>query len=180
MRLWIYITDYIGYIYDIKVCDQYFRRAFHEVGQFQCLLAAKQRRLVVSASDIQPREAVQQVGQSLLGIRLPQRPAEEQFVASSIQFNLPGFSTDQIKAFLAVALERGVELKWFGADEPVGFTSRHDSWSYVEHQQLPQTDRVLSTLIDMRLPLTFCVDDCKMIGRIIRECAMALNAEAAE
>jgi hypothetical protein len=62
----------------------------------------------------------------------------------------------------------------------VGFTSRHDSWTYVERQSLPQTDRVLSTLIDMRLPLTFSLDDCRLIGRIIRECAMALNAEAAE
>jgi dTDP-4-amino-4,6-dideoxygalactose transaminase len=106
------------------------------------------------------------------GIRLPQRPAEEQFVASSIQFNLPGLPATQIKEFLGAALNRGVELKWFGADEPVGFTSRHDSWSYVERQQLPQTDRILSTLIDMRLPLTFSVGDCKLIGRIIRECAM--------
>jgi dTDP-4-amino-4,6-dideoxygalactose transaminase len=125
-------------------------------------------------------EAVSQELANTPGIRLPQRPVEEQFVASSIQFNLPGFSGNQIKAFLAAALERGVELKWFGADEPVGFTSRHDSWTYVERQSLPQTDRVLSTLIDMRLPLTFSLDDCRLIGRIIRECAMALNAEAAE
>ena len=40
--------------------------------------------------------------------------------------------------------------------------------------------RVLSTLLDMRLPLTFSLEDCKLIGRIIRECAMAINAEAAE
>jgi dTDP-4-amino-4,6-dideoxygalactose transaminase len=107
------------------------------------------------------------------GIRLPQRPAKEQFVASSIQFNLPDFSPQQITGFLAAALACGVELKWFGADEPVGFTSRHDSWTYAGCQHLPQTDRLLSTLIDMRLPLTFSIDDCKLIGRIIRECALA-------
>jgi dTDP-4-amino-4,6-dideoxygalactose transaminase len=114
------------------------------------------------------------------GIRLPQRPAEEQFVASSIQFNLPGASRAQIGSFLKATAARGVELKWFGADEPVAFTSRHDSWAYAGRQHLPQTDRVLSTLMDMRLPLTFSLEDCKLIGRIIRECAMALNAEAAE
>ncbi|MEE4239076.1 MAG: aminotransferase class I/II-fold pyridoxal phosphate-dependent enzyme, partial [Anderseniella sp.] len=114
------------------------------------------------------------------GIRLPHRPAEERFVASSIQFNLPGASRDKIAAFQKATAARGVELKWFGADEPVAFTSRHDSWAYAGRQHLPQTDRVLSTLMDMRLPLTFSLDDCQLIGRIIRECAMALNAGAAE
>jgi dTDP-4-amino-4,6-dideoxygalactose transaminase len=113
------------------------------------------------------------------GVRFPHRPDKEQFVASSIQFNLPGFSKQQISDFLKAAMARGVELKWFGAEEPVAFTSRHDSWTYAGRQDLPQTDKVLSTLIDMRLPLTFTVDDCKLIGRIIRECAMTINAGAA-
>jgi dTDP-4-amino-4,6-dideoxygalactose transaminase len=104
------------------------------------------------------------------GLRLPHRPAAERFVGSSIQFNLPGLGAEPIRAFLAAALERGVELKWFGADEPHGFTSKHDSWAYTGPQHLPQTDEVLSTLIDMRLPLTFSLDDCHLIGRIIREC----------
>ena len=118
-------------------------------------------------------EAVAHELANVPGLRLPQRPESEQFVASSIQFNLPDFSKQQITAFLAAALARGVELKWFGADEPVAFTSRHDSWTYAGKQHLPQTDRVLSTLVDMRLPLTFTLDDCKLIGRIIRDCALA-------
>ena len=65
---------------------------------------------------------------------------------------------------------RGVELKWFGAGEPVAYTSRHDSWRYIEPQSLPQTDRVLSELLDMRLPLTFSVGDCQLIGEIVRDC----------
>jgi dTDP-4-amino-4,6-dideoxygalactose transaminase len=113
------------------------------------------------------------------GVRFPNRPDKEQFVASSIQFNLPGFTKQQISDFLKAAMARGVELKWFGAEDPVAFTSRHDSWTYAGRQDLPQTDKVLSTLIDMRLPLTFTVDDCKLIGRIIRECAMTINAGAA-
>jgi hypothetical protein len=34
---------------------------------------------------------------------------------------------------------------------------------------LPQTDRVLAGLIDMRLPLTFHPDDVALIARIIAE-----------
>ncbi len=33
---------------------------------------------------------------------------------------------------------------------------------------MPQTDRVMAGLLDMRLPLTFSVADCELIARIIR------------
>ena len=64
-------------------------------------------------------------------------------------------------------LSRGVELKWFGDPEPVAYTSRYDSWRYLGRQPLPVTDRVLTSLLDMRIPLTFSVDDCRLIGQII-------------
>jgi hypothetical protein len=67
-----------------------------------------------------------------------------------------------------------VELKWFGAAEPHGYTSRHDSWRYVDPLPLPKTDAILAQLFDMRIPLTFSLDDCALIGRIIR----ARHAEA--
>lgn len=63
---------------------------------------------------------------------------------------------------------RGVGLKWFGAPEPAAFTSRYDSWRYVETPSLPATDRVLAGIVDMRVPLTFSLDDCALIARIIR------------
>jgi len=107
------------------------------------------------------------------GIVLPLRPTEEQFVASSIQFRLPAFSEAAIRHLVAACLARGVELKWFGANMPVAFTSNHHSWRYVAQQHLPATDRILSTLLDMRLPLTFTLEDCELIGRIIRECVLA-------
>ncbi|RMD47796.1 MAG: aminotransferase, partial [Alphaproteobacteria bacterium] len=43
---------------------------------------------------------------------------------------------------------------------------------------MPRTDSVLATLLDMRLPLTFTLEDCRLIGRIIRE-EVAAVAEAA-
>jgi hypothetical protein len=77
-------------------------------------------------------------------------------------------STYVLREVLARCLARGVELKWFGAEEPVGFTSRYDSWRYAPVPQLPRTDRVLAGLVDMRLPLTFSLEDCALIARIIR------------
>ncbi len=104
------------------------------------------------------------------GVRLPERPPEETYVASSFQFLVRDLGKSGILDLMRRCKARGVELKWFGADEPVAYTSRHDSWRYIEPQSLPQTDRVLSELLDMRLPLTFSVEDCQLIGEIIRDC----------
>jgi dTDP-4-amino-4,6-dideoxygalactose transaminase len=103
-------------------------------------------------------------------IRLPVRPPAEKFVGSSIQFSLPGFDADQVRQVVDGCLARGVELKWFGAPQPTGYTSRYDSWRYLpDTSALPQTDRVLATLLDMRIPLTFTDDDCRLIGEVIVE-----------
>ena len=112
------------------------------------------------------------------GLRLPHRPAAEGYVASSIQFLCPGLSGEAANDFLARCRARGVELKWFGAAEPAGYTSRHAHWRYVAAQRLPQTDAVLAGLFDMRLPLTFSEDDARLIGRIIRESLAETRAAA--
>jgi dTDP-4-amino-4,6-dideoxygalactose transaminase len=118
------------------------------------------------------------------GLRLVERPEEETFVGSSFQFLLPDWSPARIGAFLSRTLARGVELKWFGAPNPVAFTSRYDHWRYAEAQSLPATDRILAGLVDMRVPLTFSVADCAQIARIIRAEALAVGQgpepEAAE
>lgn len=111
---------------------------------------------------------VEQGLRDTVGLTVIDRPTEESFVGSSIQFLLPGWTADQVQDLLARCAARGVELKWFGADEPTGFTSRYDHWRYAASDPLPQTDKVLAELIDMRLPLTFTLDDCALIARIIR------------
>ena len=109
------------------------------------------------------------------GLQLIDRPDHEDFVGSSFQFLLPGFSRRRIAALLSRTLARGVELKWFGADQPVAFTSRYDHWRYAGAEVLPQTDRILAGLFDMRLPLTFSPDDVALIARIIRAEVMAVG-----
>lgn len=111
------------------------------------------------------------------GLRLIARPPAEDFVGSSFQFLLPGRDPGWIEGFLARCAARGVELKWFGRAEPQGFTSSHASWAYVPPRPLPQSDRVLAGLIDMRLPLTFSLADCDLIARIIAAEAVS-NAAA--
>ena len=109
---------------------------------------------------------------ALLGephIRLPVRPPQEQFVGSSLQFSLVDMDRAQMQAAVAACARSGVHVKWFGADEPVGFTSVWQHWRYFgEEQTLPRAQRVLAGLCDLRLPLSLSQTDCEAIGHIIR------------
>lgn len=102
------------------------------------------------------------------GLTVVERPEQETYVGSSIQFLLLDWDADKIDEVLQRCAARGVELKWFGGAEPVAFTSRYDSWRYAPSEAMPETDRVLAGVIDMRIPLTFSVEDCAFIARIIR------------
>ncbi|MDX8349514.1 DegT/DnrJ/EryC1/StrS family aminotransferase [Cognatiyoonia sp. IB215446] len=114
------------------------------------------------------------------GLRLVDRPEKEHFVASSFQFLLLDWTPDAVADVIGRCAARGVELKWFGGAEPKGFTSRYDSWRYVPSEPMPNSDRVLAGIIDMRLPLTFSLDDCALIARIIRaEVAAVYQGQAA-
>ena len=69
-------------------------------------------------------------------------------------------------------MDQGVELKWFGNKEPVGFTSAYSSWKYFGNlPHLANTQRILATMCDMRIPLTFTMEDCKLILEIIKNVA---------
>jgi dTDP-4-amino-4,6-dideoxygalactose transaminase len=115
------------------------------------------------------------------GLTIIARPRAEGFVASSFQFLLLDWDEGALREFLARCAVRGVELKWFGAAEPVAFTSNYTSWHYAPTPPMPATDRILAGIIDMRLPLTFSLDDCAQIARIIRaEVGRAFQLQAAE
>jgi dTDP-4-amino-4,6-dideoxygalactose transaminase len=114
------------------------------------------------------------------GLRIIERDPRERIVGSSIQFLLPGWEEARIKSVLVNCAARGVDLKWFGAAEPVAFTSRYDSWRYAPAQRLPKTDALLAGLVDMRLPLTFSVEDATLIAGIIRDEVRGAVQHAAE
>ena len=115
------------------------------------------------------------------GLSLIPRPAKESFVASSFQFLLLDWPADAITDVQARCAARGVELKWFGGAEPVGFTSRYDSWRYAAFEPMPSSDRVLAGIMDMRLPLTFSLEDCAFVAEIIRaEVSAVWQAHAAD
>jgi len=106
-------------------------------------------------------------------VRIPNRPAGEEAAPSSIQFSVAGPDggpPDQawMGAWLDVAEAHGVHVKWFGRDEPVGFTSRYDHWRYADEQVLHATSVVLAGLCDLRIPLSMTDAHCRDVATVIR------------
>jgi dTDP-4-amino-4,6-dideoxygalactose transaminase len=116
-------------------------------------------------------------------VRLPVRPPQEHFAATSIQFSLPGLEPSEIAAFLNLARGRGLPIKWFGASQQAGFTSAPRHWRYAPGQSgLDETHRILATLCDIRTPVSLTDADCDLIAEIVRDCleTLACGSTAAE
>lgn len=109
-------------------------------------------------------------------LRLPTRPPQEQFVAGSLQFSLVRLSRPQMAQAVADCAARGLHIKWFGADEPVGFTSVWPHWRYFdEPQSLPRAEQLLAGLCDLRLPLNLTEADCQAMAGVVRGVLCALD-----
>jgi dTDP-4-amino-4,6-dideoxygalactose transaminase len=103
-------------------------------------------------------------------IRVPRRQAKEGYVGSSLQFTLTDVALPAVEVFIETCAERGVEIKWFGAKEPAGFTSSWESWQYIKSRpSLPRTRKTLDFMCDFRIPLTFSLEDCKTVAAVIRQ-----------
>ena len=101
-------------------------------------------------------------------IEVKTAPKAEFHVGSSFQFHYSGAA----EPFIQRCADRGVELKWFGAKTPAGFTSKYSSWHYLgKIDPLPKTDAILATTYDVRVPLTFEEEDGTLIAEILLECA---------
>ncbi len=98
------------------------------------------------------------------------RDARESYVASSIQFRVDGLDSEGIERFVSEAGSCGVFLKWFGAPRTAGFTSRYDQWGYaMADGSLANADRILATLVDMRIPVGLTAEDCDTILAVLKE-----------
>ncbi len=100
-------------------------------------------------------------------LRLPHRPQAEDYTPTSIQFFLAG---NKIEAVLEQSAKHGVPIKFFGGDKAIGFTSRSPHWEYISgDQQVSQSERVLSSLCDVRLPLGLTDQQADILADVITE-----------
>ena len=117
--------------------------------------------------EIHDRIAARLKGHQL--IRLPERPAAEDYTPTSLQFFMEGLSQQQIEAVIADSTAHGVPIKFFGGDTPTGFTSRAPHWEYVAPQPLPRSEAILSQLCDIRLPLGLSDAQADTLAQVVLE-----------
>ncbi|MGB5446802.1 MAG: DegT/DnrJ/EryC1/StrS family aminotransferase, partial [Psychromonas sp.] len=133
------------------------------------ILLPQLKQLDQRCSDWNARyDSMNSIFKSSKHIKTITRAEKEAFVASSIQFSIPAFSYNDCKKLVANCEAKGVSVKWFGDVEPSSYTSKYDSWHYLDKQPLlSSTERVLATLIDIRIPLTFTISDCNKVANIV-------------
>ncbi|HEY8566558.1 MAG TPA: DegT/DnrJ/EryC1/StrS family aminotransferase [Beijerinckiaceae bacterium] len=103
-------------------------------------------------------------------LRVPERRADQDYAATSVQFSVLGLDAAAMRAFIGTALARGLPIKWFGAEHQSGFTSAPRHWRYAGDQgPLAQTHAVLAQLCDIRTPLSLTDEECDLIAAIVRE-----------
>lgn len=112
-------------------------------------------------------------------MRVIERAPREEYVGSSFQFMLPDFSPSQMVTVIGIAGDYGLPVKWFGEAAMRGFTSRPTHWEFVEYAvEVPQTDAILATLCDMRVPPSMQLEHCVIAADILRFAVQEATAVA--
>jgi dTDP-4-amino-4,6-dideoxygalactose transaminase/SAM-dependent methyltransferase len=86
----------------------------------------------------------------------------------SLQFNMTGLNMRQTEEFIKAASERGIKIQIFGRGDNARYF-RNWLYSFEEFPDLSQTEEIISSACDIRLPLSFNADDINQIGWIIKD-----------
>ncbi|MEM6309130.1 MAG: aminotransferase class I/II-fold pyridoxal phosphate-dependent enzyme [Pseudomonadota bacterium] len=109
-------------------------------------------------------------------IQVPAPLEAETRAPDSIQFNLVGLTTEQIKAFAAAAEARGVKVQIFGQsnDNARAFWN----WQFIDDlPDLPQTRAMLMSACDVRLPVRLIQEDLDAIAEVLLAAAQDATAQ---
>lgn len=109
-------------------------------------------------------------------IQVPAPLEAETRAPDSIQFNLVGLTTEQIRAFAAAAEARGVKVQIFGQsnDNARAFWN----WQFIDDlPDLPQTRAMLMSACDVRLPVRLIQEDLDAIAEVLLAAAQDATAQ---
>lgn len=123
----------------------------------------------LEAKNIRWREIhdILQTGINMIdGVRAIHRNKAVVSAPTSFQFIID--SLEKIPPFIQSAKDHGLNIKWFGADQPIGFTSNSKHWGYLSHSSSIHPS--LQRLCDVRIPVTLTDEECHSLLKIIRQC----------
>jgi dTDP-4-amino-4,6-dideoxygalactose transaminase len=99
-------------------------------------------------------------------IHIPEAVDNAEHVGDSIQFNFTDFNNDEVNDFVSACADRGVKIQIFGLDDNAR-DFRNWLYSFNETPSLDKTADIISCACDLRLPMTFTLDDIELLGSII-------------
>jgi len=99
-------------------------------------------------------------------IHIPEAVDKAEHVGDSLQFNFAGFNNNDINEFVNACADRGVKIQIFGLNDNAR-DFRNWQYSFNEMPELNKTADIISCACDLRLPITFTLDDIELIGAII-------------
>jgi dTDP-4-amino-4,6-dideoxygalactose transaminase/ubiquinone/menaquinone biosynthesis C-methylase UbiE len=105
---------------------------------------------------------------SIRNIYIPSSLEKVQRAPDSLQFNLLGLTSEQVDKFVEQTSERGVVIQIFGRNDNSRYY-KNWQYSFTETPNLEQTESIIASACDLRLPSSFNFDDLNLIGYIIKD-----------
>ena len=96
-------------------------------------------------------------------------------VGDSLQFNLIDFDESDVTKFIENAAEKGVIIQVFGRKNNAR-DFRNWQYSYENMPTCDKTAKLISFACDLRLPMSFTLEDIELIGSIITEVMAEFSA----
>ena len=100
-------------------------------------------------------------------IDVPERVENEVPVPNSIQFNLRGMTRERIRRFVDTMGQEGIKIAVFGLGEDNARCFWNWRYTDASNDELPQTEKMLRTACDLRLPVYLDVEDIDTMGGLI-------------
>jgi len=88
-------------------------------------------------------------------------------VGDSLQFNLLDFDNDQVSEFVKRCAELGVKIQIFGINDNAR-DFRNWQYSFEQTPAMHNTADIISSACDLRLPMSFTMQDIELLAQIIR------------
>jgi len=108
-------------------------------------------------------------------IEIPEPVDSAENVGDSLQFNLIDLSSADITNFINSTKEKGVVIQVFGRNNNAR-DFRNWQYSFDDTPGCEKTAELISCACDLRLPMTFTLDDIKLIADIITDTMIESNA----
>ena len=99
---------------------------------------------------------------------IPQPVDASDHVGDSLQFNLVDFDREHVEEFVSRCAEKGVKIQIFGLDDNAR-DFRNWKYSFDAMPDMDKTADIISCACDLRLPITFTMEDIELLGSIITE-----------